>query len=248
MHVRSRFRRWSRRILLFFAVTLAVMVTGLAVEARLDPGKPQAIPPAEIPDLRNAATPPPPASGAGQAPLAGPVQMVQGTHAAGGVALGFPHSTVGAVSAAAEFSSAILSTLDPGRAAAVMRLVADSGWPGAPQLAAEGIAGARQSLGIPATGPVPGGASFAFTPVEYQVRGVSSDAVTVLLLADLTSVTPAVGTVTQVSVFPVAMHWARGDWKVLRNPAGDYEGLAAEPDTPQAAALGWQDLIPAGGQ
>jgi hypothetical protein len=94
---------------------------------------------------------------------------------------------------------------------------------------------------------VPGGESLAFTPAEYQVRDASPDTVTVLLLSDLTSTTPGQGAMTQVIVFPVAVHWAGADWRVLRNPAGSWAGLAAEPGSPQAAALGWQDLIPAGG-
>jgi hypothetical protein len=250
MHLRYRLRQLRRRGLLFVAVVLAIMVIGLVANAQLDPGqKPQAIPPTALPVPPWDATsqPSPQASTVSQSALTGPVQVVQGTRMIDGVALGFPHSTVGAVSAADEFTTAILSTLDPDRAAAVMRLVADPAYPGGPRQAAEGIAGVRRSLGIPATGLVPIGASFAFTPVEYQVRGVSSSTVTVLLLSDLISTAPGQGTVTEVTVFPVAMHWAEADWKILSNPVGDYRTLTAVPGTPQAAADGWQDLVPAGG-
>jgi hypothetical protein len=164
-----------------------------------------------------------------------------------GVWLGFPHTTAGAVSAADEFAALLLSTLDPDRAAAVMRLAADPSYPAGPQQAAAAAASDRQALGVPASGAVPDGASFTWDPVEYQVRDVSADRVTVLLLCAVTSTMPGQGTASGVAAYPVAVHWAQADWKVLPPPGRDYSGLAAPPGSPQAASLGWQQLIPAGG-
>jgi hypothetical protein len=79
-------------------------------------------------------------------------------------------------------------------------------------------------------------------PVECQVRDAGPGSVTVLLLTDFVSAAPGSPPVTQVSVFPVAVHWARGDWKVLPTPAKDYSGLTATPGSPQAASLGWLPL------
>jgi hypothetical protein len=252
-----------RGVLLFIIGVLVVTAIGLAVGAGRDSGqRPQAFPPAALPvppwdAPAPAATQPPPAlsvasprtaspSKASPYPIAtalsGPVHVVQGARLADGVYVGFPHSTAGAVSAADEYATAILSTLDPAQAAAVMRLVADPSFTQGPQQAAQGATATRQVMGIAASGPVPAGASFEMVPVECQVRDVRPDAVTVLLLSDFITRTPAQGTQDRVSVFPVALHWADGDWKVLPSPATDYSGLDAQPGSPQAAALGWLQL------
>jgi hypothetical protein len=235
-------RRWGRGLLLFVVGVLVLMAVGLAVNAQLDTGqKPQAFPPTALPVPPWGATSAPPPTAATSPPAAGPMQVVQGTRLVNGVYLGFPYSTAGAVSAAAGLASQVLSTLDPDRAAAVMRLAADSSFTDGPQEAVLGAVSDRESLGLPASGPVPDGYSFTVTPVEYQVRDASASRVTVLLLADFTSTTPGQGTQADVGVFAVAVHWA-GDWKVLATPTQDYSSLAAQPGSPQAAAFGWLGL------
>jgi hypothetical protein len=178
------------------------------------------------------------------ATLDSPLQVIQGSELINGVYLGFPHSTAGAVSAADDVVSEVFSTLDPDRAAAVMRLTADPWYADAAQQAAQGAASDRQALGIPATGPVPAGYSLLVQPVEYQVRDVTADDVTVLLLCDFTSTQPGTGTQTRVAVFPVQMQWAQSDWKVASFGTSADASLAAEPFSPQAASLGWQQLLP----
>jgi hypothetical protein len=149
---------------------------------------------------------------------------------------------VGAVSAADALASEVGSTLDPDRAATVMRMVADPSFANAPEQAASGVASDRTAFGLQASGPVPQGYGLELSPQEYQVRDVSADLVTVLLLSDIIATTPGQGTTTKIGVFPVALHWAQGDWKVLPTPATDYSGLTAEPGSAQAASLGWQQL------
>jgi hypothetical protein len=239
----SRARRWLRWTLAYLAGTCVLAVIGLVIEAGLTShnGGPQAIPPASLPTAQwEAMTPGQTATPS--ATLTGPVQVIQGSQEVNGVWLGFPHSTTGAVSAAAAVASEVGSTLDPDRAAAVMRMVADPSYAGAPQQAAGGAAGDRTALGLPAGGPVPQGWDLELSPQEYQVRDVSAGRVTVLLLADIIATTPGQGTSTKAGVFPVALHWAQGDWKVLPAPATDYSGLTAEPGSAQAASLGWQQL------
>jgi hypothetical protein len=123
-----------------------------------------------------------------------------------------------------------------------MRMVADPSFTQGPAQAAEGVTGIRESLGLPASGPVPRGVSWVVSPVECQVRDAGPDRVTVLLLMDLTSTVPGAGIITRVSVFPVAVHWLAGDWKVLPTPTTDYAQLTAVPDSQQAASLGWLQL------
>jgi hypothetical protein len=255
MHFRYRLRQFRRALLIFVGGTVAVVVAGLIIEAALGTSgqKPQAIPPTSLPVPPWDATGP---ASATQAPgmtasasvLTGPVRLVQGAQLINGTYLGWPHSTVGAVSAADELATQMLSTLDPDRAAAVMRLAADPAYTAGPQQAAQGVTGIRQALGLPVSGPVPAGASFTFDPVECQVRDVAADRVTVLLLADVVATLPGQGTQSGVEVFGVSLHWAIGDWKLLPPPAASgYASLNAEPDSAQAAGLGWQELVPIGG-
>jgi hypothetical protein len=124
-----------------------------------------------------------------------------------------------------------------------MHLVADPSYPQGPQQFEQGMASTRAGIGIPASGPVPDGDSLVLEPVEYQLRDVSADQVTVLLLSDFMVTIPASGTQTQVGVYPLRMHWD-GDWKVLAPGSTDYSHLAADPDSSQAASDGWQELSP----
>jgi hypothetical protein len=170
--------------------------------------------------------------------------VVQGRELVNGVSLGYPHSTQGAVSAADEFMTQIGSTLYPDRAAAILRMTADPSYTAAPQQAAQGAVGDRKFLGLPTAGPVPDGASVVLEPAEYQVRAVNADQVTVLLLADYVITLPGQGTQARIGVYPMPMHWAQGDWKILTPGTTSYSGLAVEPGSPQAAADGWQELSP----
>jgi hypothetical protein len=228
-------------------------VIGLVIEAAMShgPRQPQTFSPVvPTPPWASSARPavtsthPPKPSASPSPPLDGPLEVVQGRELVNGVYLGFPHSTAGAVSAADDVVSEVFSTLDPDRAAAVMRLTAGPSYGDAPQQAAQGAASDRRALGIPATGPVPAGYSLLVQPVEYQVRDVTADDATVLLLCDFTSTQPGTGTQTRVAVFPVKVRWAQADWKVASFGTSSDASLAAEPFSPQAASLGWQQLLP----
>jgi hypothetical protein len=248
-------RRWLRWMLIYVVGVVTVFVVGLVIETGMSPGPKHPAnfttsvptPPwasaqaSTSPPARKPAPPPPSPAGPS---LTGPLALIAGSQTVNGVELGFPQSTAGAVSAAADTAGEVFSTLDPDRAAAVMRMTADPSYPGAPLQAAQGAATDRQSLGIPLTGPVPAGYSVLAQPVEYQVRDVTAGSVTVLLLSDFTTAQPGTGTQTRVGVFSFRMHWTEGDWKVAVPGSASYVNLAAEPFSPQAAALGWQELLP----
>ena len=240
----SRVRRGLRWFVAYLAVVSVLAVIGLVIQAGLTSrsGKPQAIPPTSLPTAQWQAMTPA-QSPAASPTLTGPVQVVEGSEEINGVWLGFPHSTIGVVSAAVALTTEVGSTLDPDRAAAVIRMVADPSYADAPQQAASGAVSDRTALGLHASGPVPQGYDLDVSPQEYQVREVSADRATVLLLSDIVATTPGQGTTTKVGVFPVVMHWVQGDWKILPAPATtSYAGLTAEPGSAQAASLGWQEL------
>jgi hypothetical protein len=171
-----------------------------------------------------------------------PMNLTRGSKLANGVSVGYPHTLAGAVSAASEYMTDLGSTLDPDRTAAVMRLVADPSYTDGPAEWAKGTSDARASLGLPTSGLLPSAAAVMLGPAEYQVRDASDDQVTVLLLARYTISLPGTGTKSSDAVFPLRMHWAGGDWKVLKPDGTTYTSLAAAPGSDQASSLGWQEL------
>lgn len=170
------------------------------------------------------------------------LQLVPGRQRVSGVSVGYPHSVAGAVSAAVEIWSQVGSTLDPDRAAAVGRLVADPSWTDAPDDFAEGPKNTRRSLSLPASGDVGPGASIGVEAAEYQLRSKSSERVTVLLLGYLTTNSPSKGSQTKIGVFPAYLHWSGGDWKIEKGTGTDFGDLAEQPGTAAAASAGWLEF------
>lgn len=172
----------------------------------------------------------------------GPIRLVQGSLLVNSLYVDFPHSTVGAISAADEYITALGSTLDPDRAATVARLAADPSYISAQTDAATGTQSTRTALGLPTTGAVPQGYSVEVDAVSYQLKSESVDNAEVLLLAYFTEATPSQGTVARTAVFPMVMHWAAGDWKFLPMDTTDYSTLAVQPGSAQAASDGWTNF------
>ena len=237
---RYRFRRRARTCLAVIAGVLvlagAMLIVSVLTQGPQPPGTTE---PPPVPDLFGSGSPP------GSQPAAGPMRVLLGSQLVNGVRLGYPHTTQGAVSAAVEFARDIGSTLDPDTAAAVLRLTADPSYPQGPQQFAQGVVTTREVLGLPASGPAPDGASVVLQPVEYQAANPASDQVMVLLLTDLDVTLPGQGTQAKISLFPLRMHWAGGDWKILApQPSGNFTSLLTQPGTSRAAAAGWQELSP----
>jgi hypothetical protein len=237
-----------RRIRLVIIAVLALLfwvAVGLVIETAVGHNpKPDLTPPAPIP-VPTGASSGASASATSKASLTGPIQIIQGSQLVNGVYLGFPHTTQGAVSAADEFMTQIGSTLDPDRAAAVLRLTADPTYTTAPNDFAHGTISERKDLSLPSTGQVPQAASVVLDPVEYQVREVTPSQVTVLLLASDVITLPTQGTQSRVGVYPLRMHWTEDDWKILApDRSANYSTLSAVPGSPQAASLGWQEMTP----
>lgn len=161
-----------------------------------------------------------------------------------GVFTDYPHSQAGAVSAAVEFLTELGSTLDPDRAAAVARLAASPSYPAAAQDAAASAIAARRRLGLPVSGPLPPGTAVFCVPVMYQLRGVSANQLTVLLLFDYTKTAPS-GTAEHTGVASVRVSWTPASWRLLRPAGAELSGLLTTPGTAGAAAKGWKVMIDA---
>lgn len=177
----------------------------------------------------------------------GPLTQIKGERMVEGVLVGYPHTTAGAVSAAAEYSAKLGSTLDLDRIRVLAPVVADPSYSNAEQQLVDGRISSRKRLGLPESGPVPAGASMTVGPAAFQLRAVTADSMTVLLLSYLTTIDSSGTIASRAIVQPVEMHWADGDWKLLPpGPASqaDYSALATQPGTAEAMAKGWQVLNP----
>jgi hypothetical protein len=168
-----------------------------------------------------------------------PLKLVPGGQRISGVQVGFPHTRAGAVSAAVEYWSQVASTLDPDRAATLGRLITDDSWTAAAAVFASGATDARRALSLPTTGDTVEGASITVESEAYQLRDVSADRITVLLLGYVTTVSPSEGDRTQIEVHSADMHWSGQDWKIERAPDTDYSELTEQPGTAAAVAAGW---------
>lgn len=175
----------------------------------------------------------------------GAVTLVQGARLANGIEVGYPHSTVGAISAAAEYLGAAVSTLDPDYAASVMRTAGDPANTALPSNLAASTVKLRADLQLPTSGPLDPPTAFQTTAQMYQLRDASTDNVLVLLLTLSTFINARSGSAQTTGVFPVRMHWTGGDWKLaaIGDTGHDYSGLVATPDTQAAASRGWLALI-----
>jgi hypothetical protein len=193
----------------------------------------------------NAAAPSPAPSASPVPVPSGAVPLVQGARLANGIEVGYPHTTVGAISAASQYVDAVASTLDPDYAASVMRLAGDPANTALPANLADSTVKLRADLQLPTTGPLAPPTAFQTTAQMYQLRDASADHVLVLLLTLSTFIYEHGGTAQTTGVFPVRMHWTGGDWKLaaIGGTGQDYSGLAATPDTQAAAGRGWQPLI-----
>jgi hypothetical protein len=193
-------------------------------------------------------TRPNPATDPSPAPT-GAVTLIQGSQSTNGVELGYPHTTIGAISAAADYLDAVASTLDPDYAATLMRAAGDPANTALPADLAQSAVLLRGDLQLPTSGPLPAPVVFQTTAQMYQLRNVGADSVLVLLLTTNTFINAQGGSAQTMGVYPVHMHWTGGDWRLasIGGTTQNYSGLAATPDTSAAVARGWLALLPATG-
>ncbi|MFI5527002.1 hypothetical protein ACIA8O_00440 [Kitasatospora sp. NPDC051853] len=242
---RPRRRRVLPLLIVGVLVFLAALAVGVAIQSGNGPQEPRVYtPPAAIP-APGSVTTVEPSDQSGEPALNGPLQLVRGARLVNGVSIGYPHSSVGAVSAAVEYWRQLGSTLEPDRAAAIARVVAVDSWADAPGTFAKGPVATRKALGFAESGQIDPNASVVLNPVEYQVRSVKADSIQVLLLATYSTAVPGAGMQTRMGVYPLDLVWSDGDWRIPA-PTGtsttDYTTLVAEPGSPQASAKGWNEF------
>jgi len=200
------------------------------------------------PDAGPATTSPSPTASPVPVP-SGAAMLVQGARLADGIEVGYPHTIIGAISAASDYLDAVASTLDPDYAASVMRVASDPANPALPANLAASTVTLRADLQLPTGGPLAAPIAFQTIAEMYQLRDATANDVLVLLLTDSTFVNAHGGMAQTTGVFPVRMHWTAGDWKLasIGGANENYSSLDATPDTQTAAGQGWLALVAATG-
>jgi hypothetical protein len=225
---------------LVLVVASTVTVTLLAVDddrQRSAPATPQGR------ERKSTSSDPRPGTGIWTMPLisAGPLILPEPANTAQGIPVGFPHSTEGAISAAAHYAEASVG-LDVDRARALGEVAGSPSYIDAPQDFAQAVRSARTGLGLPPYGAL-NGAYLTFEAQAYRVADATPVLVDVAVLGRVDGAGPA--TQGQGQGGPTAtsytLVWVDEDWHF----AGDGTSLSGQPPaprSPQAYNEGWRDL------
>jgi hypothetical protein len=195
------------------------------------------------------------ASHPGQAPVAapagpspdpsqvGPTILVPGKDWADGLALGFPDTRSGALSAGLEDATAFIEALDVSRLSTVLRDIGTPGERVVPDLAVV-VRNDRALIDAPANGPLPPGAALSLTGRMYQLPYFDQRKACVLLLFTMAAYGPGAPDLSgKALAVSVQLNWAGSDWKLAAWGGGtDRRAPLAPPDSTAAYDDGWTDL------
>ncbi|GLX01821.1 hypothetical protein [Microtetraspora sp. NBRC 16547] len=169
-----------------------------------------------------------------------------------GYPIGFPHTELGAASAAAAALEAAW-TLDGAQAEQAAVLYAP---PEQRKAASDGaraaVSGWRATLGLPKDGKLPEGASLRTQTIGVQWRARAQDQVQVSILVQVTATTGGDGdgpTYSSPYAMTLLMAWYpgvrgdnQGDWVNIPDPTPPAVPQTTLPGTPEFAAAGWKPL------
>ena len=224
----------------------SVRITALVGAGALAAGLAVAIPLASHHAHADHPEPAPVAAPAGPSPQpgdAGPVTLVSGTRWVDGLAVGYPDTRSGALSAGLEYTTAFVECLDPDRLRAVLHDIAAPG----EKIAADPVTVTRNDralIGAPASGPLPAGTALVLTGRMYQLLAFDRHGARVLLLFTLVASGPNAPDLSgKVLALPAQLSWVGGDWKLATWDGGtNYQTQVAAPDSTAAYDDGWLDL------
>lgn len=169
-----------------------------------------------------------------------------------GYPISFPHTELGAASAAAAALEAAW-TLDDAQAEQAAALYAP---PEQRKAASDGaraaVSGWRETLGLPKEGKLPEGASLRTQTIGVQWRARAQDQIQVSVLVQVTATTGAGAdgkTYSSPYAMTLLMAWYpgvrgdnQGDWVNIPDPTPPTVPQTALPGTPEFTAAGWKPL------
>jgi hypothetical protein len=240
----QRRRTTLRRLLLAVGALVVVVASTVVLTLLFVDAAPVSV--TTAPDARkntDPSVPPEPGTGTWTMPpvSAGPLILPRPTGTRQGVPVEFPHSTEGAISAAAHYAEASV-TLDVERARTLGEVAGAPAYLDAPRDFVQAVRSARLGLGLSPDGAAKG-AYLTFEAQAYRITDATPVRVDVAVVGRVDGAGPATqgqghGGVTATSYTLV---WVDGDWHL----AGDgtpLSGPAPAPRTPRAYAEGWRDL------
>jgi hypothetical protein len=175
-----------------------------------------------------------------------------GYEGAAGYPVGFPHTELGAVSAAAAtLEAAWTLDLDQAEQAAVLYAPPEQ-HDAARDGAHEAVAGWREILGLPKDGALPEGAAMQTRTIGIQWKARAKDQIQVSVLVQVTAtkgVQDTDPTYSSPYAMSLLMAWHpdmrganRGDWVNIPDPLSTTVPRVALPGTPEFTAAGWKPL------
>jgi hypothetical protein len=171
------------------------------------------------------------------------LELPPGSALQGFVPTGFPHTELGAESAAWRWSALMLS-LDPDASAAAARVWASPAYVDAPVQMAQAALSARSHLGLPPAGS-PGAVFLVVQPlmVRLVVEDPSQPVVDVLVKIDAGGASGARS--SRIDVVEFYLGWESGlnDWRVRDHPLDPQRAADTDvqPGSAEAYAMGWRD-------
>ncbi|MET9340483.1 hypothetical protein [Nonomuraea sp. NPDC003804] len=179
----------------------------------------------------------------------GPVTLAEpaGYHGAAGFPIGFPHTELGAASAAAATLEAAWS-LDDVQATAAAQLYAPPEQQEAARAGAvSATKGWRRTLGLPEEGSLPAGAAMRSSTIGIRWQERAEDQILVSVLVQVTATKGDSGPVySSPYAMNLLMTWhptlRGGDWVNTPDTRPAAAPPAAAPGTPQFTAAGWRPI------
>jgi hypothetical protein len=231
-------RRTARNRLIGLATAVVALVTGVVALLTAHSGS-HTRTPAPASSTASTAPSPSPTGGLGIVPttvLPNPSRVIDG------VPVGYPHTEMGAVSAAAHFLG-VLDTFDPQAAQKQAQIMADPDYSEVFGVEVRNAGEqARKTAGLPPDGESDPGNNSTTQPRAFQDHQDTPDRVLVWLLSD-SDITVNGVVAHSEAVSGAVMVWTQDDWKlsVVDDPPATAP-QSATPGTAQAVSEGWRTL------
>ena len=171
----------------------------------------------------------------------GGVVLPKGAEQVNGLATGFPYTDLGAVATQIAVSRAQIGFDYDTATTAVRTYAAPEETAVFEQRARVAVAERRKAAGVPADGDVPAPASYAVTPVAYQLQVLDTDYYAVTVLSFITLTTTGGGSKDGWYAGTQLVKWvdteSGGDWKLTAGTNDDVRKVL-DADRPKPAAPG----------
>jgi len=179
----------------------------------------------------------------------GGVILPEGSDQIDGLPVKFPYSDLGAIALQVAVTKAQIGFEVTQALALTDIYVADEARGHFADRIRASVALRRQQAGVPETGEPPAPASYAMSPIAYQLEELGPDYYAVSMLSYVTFTTVTGQTRDGYYTGIQFVKWTKGDWKVVQGAPSDLERLSTQslpasvgPEDPRFLADGWIPL------